>query len=714
MKSKLLMLSVAAVLTACGGGETPVTDNGRLAPHVQASVQLDIPIEAKLATVEVTPAAVAPINLGTVEPNLTNVSAKVYNPSQIRVAYQMPVIPVGTPTPAQAAALGAGQTIYVVDAYGNPRTVDELAAFNKNFNLPGCTEVKIPVTATLPLASASKTSCEISVVYSSGTKMTTTVPQYSSGWAMETSLDVQWAHATAPLARIVLIAADNSSVASMMNAINLANAMGPGVVSMSFGIGEGSWVQSMDTVFSNSQMTYVASTGDSSLKVGAQWPAVSSKVLAVGATSLTSYNELARTESVWSLSGGGRSAYVPVPAYQNSKVPGVGNQQFRSAVDVAFNGDPATGQYVANMTPTGTVANWYSVGGTSLSAPQWAGLIASTNAVREAAGKPKLGIAQTYIYKLAEASDFWQTSFADVMTGIDAGYSATSGYDIVAGLGTPNVQTLVSRLTNTSVVLNPPVMPPNMTVQAVAGTPLSFKISASYSGTPVWSINGGASIDSTGQVTWLNPVQGTFAFTVTLTDSSGLSAQTVVTVVVAAPVAPIAYSNTIYTNAATPVKYQVQYSAANPVKVISTGSLPTGLTVSTTGLIAWSKPVLGTWYIYLDVVDAKTCATTKIVIVISVTKAVYLGPQITLPTAVPVAGVAYTGLIGISDTDPGVTAVSVTLKGLPSGMTATRTGTGVTLSWSKPIAGAFAITVTAQDNLYPSYSSQKTIQWTVK
>jgi subtilase family serine protease len=92
--------------------------------------------------------------------------------------------------------------------------------------------------------------------------MTSTVPAYNSDWATEAALDVQWAHATAPLARIILIAAPNASTNSLLAAVNLANAMGPGVVSMSFGVAEATWTASVDSAFSNANMTYVASSGD--------------------------------------------------------------------------------------------------------------------------------------------------------------------------------------------------------------------------------------------------------------------------------------------------------------------------------------------------------------------------------------------------------------------------------------------------------------------
>src|SRR5256885_6249421 len=103
---------------------------------------------------------------------------------------------------------------------------------------------------------------------------------------------------------------------TLFRAVQLANAMGPGVLSMSFGTAEGSWTTSVDSVFGASQMTYLAATGD--WGAGVLWPSVSSKVLAVGGTSLSYSGAGSRSEVAWSGTGGGISAYVPASAYQQS------------------------------------------------------------------------------------------------------------------------------------------------------------------------------------------------------------------------------------------------------------------------------------------------------------------------------------------------------------------------------------------------------------
>ncbi|OYU98975.1 MAG: peptidase S53, partial [Burkholderiales bacterium PBB5] len=210
---------------------------------------------------------------GQAAPMATGAVVATYSPAQIRAAYGLPALPAaGTVLSAtQAAQLGAGQTIYIVNAQHNPNVAAELSAFNQKFGLPTCTSRTLATGGTLPLAAAGKTACELVVAYSTATGTTTnTAPGYNAGWATEIALDVQWAHATAPLARIVLIEAPDASVNSLAAAVKLANAMGPGVVSMSFGAAEGTWTASMETAFAGAGISYLAATGASGAAVS--WP----------------------------------------------------------------------------------------------------------------------------------------------------------------------------------------------------------------------------------------------------------------------------------------------------------------------------------------------------------------------------------------------------------------------------------------------------------
>jgi len=400
----------------------------------------------------------------------------IYTPAQIRSAYHMPALPApdATLTQAQAAALGAGQTIYLIDAFHDPYIAQELAAFNARFGLPACSVTVLGPIRALPLAGASAAGCELLVAASTAAGgISATAPAYDYGWATEIALDVQWAHATAPLARLVLIEAQDSSLASLLGAIKLANHMGPGVVSMSFGGKEGNWTDLVDSVFANDNMTYLAATGDHGPQV--DWPAVASRVLAVGGTSLRFSDTGERSETSWSATGGGFSAFTPAPAYQSAAVPGVGGMAFRGVADVAMNADPSTGQYVARIEPGATEPVWISAAGTSLATAQWAGVLAVANAQRALGGKPPLGAPHALLYgSIASRPGDYFSAFSDVTAGSNGDCSscgAATGYDTLTGLGTPKVAgllALLSQFTALPAVQTPPA--PSKVISTTIGT----------------------------------------------------------------------------------------------------------------------------------------------------------------------------------------------------------------------------------------------------
>jgi subtilase family serine protease len=381
------------------------------------------------------------------------VAPVVYTPAQIRAAYGLPAAPSTTAglTAAALAALGAGQTIYIVDAYHHPNAVADLNAFNQKFGLPGCTAVAAP-TAAKPLPAPAANACQVGVVYSAANGgITAQAPAYSAAWATEIALDMQWAHAIAPLARIVLIEAANNG-SGLLDAIALANKLGPGIVSMSFGGAENSSVLNTAPLFSGTGMGYVAATGDSGS--AANWPAVMPGVLAVSGTSLRVAATGGRSETTWSLTGGGLSKVVPLPAYQGAlSIPGQSSlasaRRFRAVADVSFNADPNTGQYFA-MTPPGGKTTWYAGGGTSISAPQWAGLLAVANAQRALQGRLPLAQPHVRLYgNFIPGSAAWAQSFADITDGANGSCSsckAIAGYDMPTGLGTPKAAALLPAL----------------------------------------------------------------------------------------------------------------------------------------------------------------------------------------------------------------------------------------------------------------------------
>ena len=490
-------------------------------------------------------------------PMATGTVVATYTPAQIRAAYGLPALPATTTSlsAAQAAQLGAGQTIYIVDAQSDPNIVAELAAFNQKFGLPGCKTTAIATNTVLPLAAASASAgCTFSVVYNSASgSLTSSAPAYDSGWATEIALDVQWSHATAPLARIILIEAPNASLNSLLGAVSLANAMGPGVVSMSFAAGEGSWTSQFDANFSAAHMSYLAAAGDAG--AGVNWPAVSSHVLAIGGTSLKFSGSGSRSETVWSGTGGGVSQYTATPGYQTSAVPGMGAPAHRAVSDVSFNADPSTGQYVA-VIPSGSASvGWMSVGGTSLSTPQWAGVLAAANALRAQSSLAPVGAPHSLLYTgIATVASTYATDFLDVTLGGDGTCSscyAKSGYDLPTGLGTPNVAALLNSLSTSQVPVAAPSPPtvatgPTITASSLVGTAgkrltgsISFADSTSnsfsitISGVPSGMSFTPASNSAALNVAWPSPVTGSYTLTVSAKDGNGLTGTLKVPVVIA-------------------------------------------------------------------------------------------------------------------------------------------------------------------------------------
>ncbi len=736
--SSTVMIALAALLSSCGGdvaapaapsapvasaSTTLTLDTGALPQAVaEASFHiapLELPEPAagglmagphrqalasgmeRLASRGLTPARLGRALKANLTPMASGTVVATYTPAQIRAAYNLPPLPASgaSLSAAQAAQLGAGQTIYIVDAMHDPNIVAELAAFNQKFGLPACTNATIAPNASLPLAAAGTSGCSFARVYSTKAgAMSASAPAYDAGWATEIALDVEWAHATAPLARIVLIEAGDSSLDNLGGAVKLANAMGPGIVSMSFGTPEGSWTASVDAMFGAANMTYLAATGDSGAAVS--WPAVSPRVLAVGGTSL-SYNGLgARSEVSWSGTGGGVSQYTATPAYQSNTVPGLGTLGHRGVADVAFNADPKTGQYLAVMAPGASTVSWLSAGGTSISTPQWAGLIALANAGRALAAKPALGAPHALLYgQIASVPGNYASAFADVTKGSDglcASCSAKAGYDLLSGLGTPNGGSLLTMLTGAAPAVQAPVVSP-ASISGKAGTPLSFTVgvAAGSGASLVLSLSGapaGMAIANNGVVTWAAPVAGSYAVTVTARDSaSGLSGQAVISITIAAPQAPMLTSATISGKPGVALSYAVTVNAANPL-TFSLSAAPAGMVISSTGVLSWPNPVAGTYAVTVQAKDSKTGLTGSALLTIKIATG---GPVISATALNGVAGRPLSGSITISD--PGATSLSISIAGAPLGMGFGASGTTVYLSWPSPVQGSYTLLVTVQD-----------------
>jgi subtilase family serine protease len=338
-----------------------------------------------------------------------------YTPAQILTAYGFDLI----------ENQGAGQTIALVDAFDDASIEADLGVFTTQFGLPACTTANGCFTK----------------IYATGTQ-----PKSNKDWALEMSLDVEWSHAIAPQAKIILIEAAGQSDAELLAAVAVAVKNGATSVSMSFGLDEYSGETTADGHFKAGGVTFVASSGDSGH--GVFYPSASPYVVGVGGTTLNlASNGAWESETAWSCkstitcevdggTGGGQSAYETEPSYQD----GVQSSGKRGVPDVSYDADPNTGVPIYDSGDGG----WVQVGGTSMGSPQWAALFAIANSMRVANGKKTLTRPQQYLYAAAEGDYYDITSGTNGKCG--ALCTAGPGYDYLTGVGSPQANLLIPAL----------------------------------------------------------------------------------------------------------------------------------------------------------------------------------------------------------------------------------------------------------------------------
>jgi subtilase family serine protease len=397
-----------------------------------------------------------------------------YSPEFVRTAYNYPT-----------NLDGSGQTILIVDAFGSPTIEHDLSVFDGLFNIPA------PPSFTILCDPAG---CP-------PLNLTGNHRHAEESWAVETSLDVEYAHAMAPGANIVLVVASTSSGDAINSAEARAIALYPGsVMSQSFGIPEfvvkGNNAQILQAhrnyeVAARAGITVLASAGDSGASSGAaianaSFPSSDPLVTAVGGTQGLPYIAigtqdkcpsgqtcssglatfkgpcvLGRTvppdcvpfgyggEQVWNepafgaATGGAPSLLFGVPSYQN----GLGLTA-RTTPDISYNA-AVNGGVLVYTTFLGFPA-LFIVGGTSAGSPQWASIFAQVNQCRANHGLGPRGLANPTIYSLAGAGFHDITTGNNQLVGTSIGFSAGVGWDDASGWGTPNVATLVSGLAGTS------------------------------------------------------------------------------------------------------------------------------------------------------------------------------------------------------------------------------------------------------------------------
>jgi autotransporter-associated beta strand protein len=340
-------------------------------------------------------------------------------PSQVRHAYGLDQILLGN---GSHQGDGTGQTIAIVDAFDDPTIASDLALFDSTLGIPA------PPSFT-------------KVAQDGSNNYPGTDP--TKGWEIEESLDVEWAHALAPAASILLVEANSATMSDLNTGVTTAaNYSGVVAISMSWGGSEFSGETNLDSTYTtpsgHAGVTFLAATGDNGAP--GLYPAFSPNVVAAGGTFLTTDSSGDYiSETGWSGSGGGISQYESQPSYQN----GFYNSTQRTIPDLAFNA--ANGVAIADSFTYGSSTPWEAVQGTSVSSPCLASLVAIADQGLSVLGQGSLdgrGGTLPALYQ-APASDYH-----DITTG-NNGFAAGPGYDLVTGRGTPIAPFLVHHLIHT-------------------------------------------------------------------------------------------------------------------------------------------------------------------------------------------------------------------------------------------------------------------------
>ncbi|MDN5764865.1 MAG: S53 family peptidase [Humibacillus sp.] len=369
---------------------------------------------------------------------------RCYGPDQMRAAY-------GTDKLINAGFTGKRRAVTIVDAYQSPTLRADLAAFNSVWGLP-----------TAPLK----------IVAPDGLTPFDPNDANMQSWASEINLDVQWSHAMAPSAKIVLVLAKSNNDNDIQSAVKYAVDHNLGdTMSMSFGEAESCYGLNLDgsrqpgttlaaqhAIANKARrqgMTLFASAGDSGSTqptcngkgnlIAASTPASDPYVTAVGGTQLFANPVTGRyqREVVWneektlgfrSSGGGGFSNTYAVPWWQNR----VGSLPSRGVPDVSYNAAVDGGVIVALQ------GSFYIFGGTSSGSPQWAGIAADIAQLN----KGRLGFINPALYQIARKTP---SAFHDITRGQNGdfglgGFTAGTGWDAASGLGTPVVNTLALSL----------------------------------------------------------------------------------------------------------------------------------------------------------------------------------------------------------------------------------------------------------------------------
>ena len=338
-----------------------------------------------------------------------------YNPQQVKRAYNVPTI--------RPSANKRKVIITIVTAFYNPNVKRNVDAFSARFGLP---------------------KCDLSVYNFAGNN-------FNLDWAIETTLDVEWAFAINPNVKIRVIFAKSDKFTDLFDAIKFANnrfnfspAIDTDLLSMSWGTDDNVGFKDIQHYFTNPNVCYFAASGDSN---NTSYPSVVSNVISVGGTRLAlNSNGTRNTEIPWTKAGSGYALSSAKPNYQPILAINRNNAR-RMIPDVSGVADPETGVIVIASGST------FSVGGTSLSCPIIVGIVSLAIQQRINNDKPNLTSVtnvssnsiklQPLLYNISN-----KKIFHDIVKGKDGIYSATPGFDLASGLGVINGQNLINVIGN--------------------------------------------------------------------------------------------------------------------------------------------------------------------------------------------------------------------------------------------------------------------------
>jgi hypothetical protein len=338
-------------------------------------------------------------------------------PALLHAAYSLPT----------ETASASSQTVAVVDAFDDPSAEADLGVYDKQFGLPACTSANGCFRKVNEEGNASP------------------LPPVEGEWAAEISIDVQMAHSICQNCHVLLVEASSEEFGDLGAGVNAAAKLGATEISNSYGaIEEPSYTSLNSSFYDHPEVVVTVSSGDCGYfnktcrgdPHGANFPADSPDVVAVGGTSLTE-NEGVWTSTVWNEGGSGCSSVFSAPLWQeelaNFSLTQCGSE--RSVADVAAIGDPNTGIDVYDSTPEGTGAptGWTVYGGTSVASP----IIAAEFGL--AGGSHGVPYAASTLYPHIGESD----ALYDIVSGSNGvckgatSCAAAVGYDGPTGVGSP-------------------------------------------------------------------------------------------------------------------------------------------------------------------------------------------------------------------------------------------------------------------------------------